>query len=206
MTRIAHCLAGAAAFAALAGCNKPAAPTSAATTAAASAPAQTAAAPAAGQDAADAKAFLEGLYANYAKGASTDNNAFAPMDKDAPRVFDKAMVDLLARDAKLNGPDEVGFIDGDWLCDCQDYDKITATVTVQSATATAAKAVVDFKVFDQMHRNAFDLVKEGGAWRVHDVQDVGAKPPEPSLRAGLEADIAQLQKAGKKKPNPDEAP
>jgi len=208
VTKLVRSAAALTLLAALTACNKPAATTTASSAAVSAATvAAPATAPAAGgQDAADVKSFLEGLYAKYAT-PPTEANAFAPMDKDAPQVFDKAMVDLLAKDAKLNGPDEVGFIDGDWLCDCQDYDKITAAATVQSASATEAKATVDFKVFGDAHRNAFDLVKENGAWRVHDVQDVGAKPPQPSLRTGLLSDIAQLQKAkGRKKPSPDEAP
>lgn len=207
MTNLARRAAMLVALAALASCSKPAATTPASTSATSAAPPATSVAPAVGgKDAAEAKAFLEGLYARYAT-PPTGKNAFAPMDKDAKAVFDTSMIQLLDKDAKLNGPDEVGFIDGDWLCDCQDYDKIAATVTVQSATATTARARVDFKVFDETHHNAFDLVKENGAWRVHDVQEVDAKTPQQALRGGLEADIAQLQTSkGKGKPNPDEAP
>jgi hypothetical protein len=207
-----HRLAGAAALAllvALAACNKPGGATSASTAAASVAATAASVAPvaASGPDAADVKTFLEGLYAKYVNGPTPADNSFDPMGKDAKRVFDQSMVALLAKDAKVNGPDEVGFIDGDWLCSCQDYDKIISTVTVQSATATTAKAIVDFKVFGDAHRNAFDLVKENGAWRVHDMQDVSIKPPQPTLRAGLEADIAQMQKAaGGKKHSADEAP
>lgn len=195
-----------AALAGLAACGKAGAP--AATTAASgatSASAAATAAPAQGTDAADVKAFLEGVYAHYKSPAEKDHT-FAPMDRDVKAVFDKAMVDLLAKDAKLNGPDEVGAIDGDWICACQDYDSITATVAVQSATASAAKATVDFHVFQEKHHNVFDLVKENGAWRVHDVQEVAPGKSLPSLRKTLEDDIAQFQKAGKKKTSPDEAP
>lgn len=187
----------------LAACQKAKSPP-AASAAASAATAAITTAPA-GADTADVKAFLEGIYAHYKSPAEKDHT-FAPMDRDAKAVFDQAMIDLLAKDARLNGPDEVGAIDADWICACQDYDSITATVTVQSATATTAKATVDFHVFQETHHNAFDLVKENGAWRVHDVQEVAPGKALPSLRKTLEDDIAQLQKAGKKKSGPDEAP
>lgn len=217
MTKIAHRLAAAAALAALAalpGCDKPDRATTTAstsvTTTTTTTSTTTSAAPAAGgQDAADAKAFVEGLYAQYAKGPSTADTSFSPMDKDAKSVFDKSLIDLMAKDAKLTGPDDVGFIDADWICNCQDYDKITATVTVQSATATTAKVTADFKVFGEASHNAFDLVKENGAWRVHDVQQIGVKDAQPSLRAGLEADIARMEKekaGGRKARDPNVAP
>lgn len=209
MTRIFHRAIALAALVALAACGKPA-NTPAASPAAstvASAAATPAPAPTAGsQDAADAKAFLEGLYANYAKAPTSADTSFSPMGKDAKSVFDQSLIDLMAKDARLTGSDGVGFIDADWICNCQDYDKITATVTVQSATATTAKAAADFKVFGDASHNAFDLVKENGAWRVHDVQQIGTKDAQPSLRNGLEADIAQLQAAKGKKHKPDEAP
>ena len=217
MTKFAHRLAGAAtlaAIAALAGCNKPGGATTTASTSVTTTTTTTTTTVtprvAGGQDAADAKAFVESLYAHYAKAPASADNSFDPMGKNAKDVFDQSMVDLLAKDAKLTGSDGVGFIDADWICNCQDYDKIVATVTVQSATATTAKATADFKVFDDLSHNAFDLVKENGAWRVHDVQQIGTKDPQPALRAGLEEDIARMEreKAGGKKPkhNPDEAP
>jgi hypothetical protein len=147
---------------------------------------------ASGQDAADVKTFLQRVYAHYKKGST-----FAPMEKDAKVVFDRAMIDLMARDAELQNPDEVGPIDGDWICGCQDFESISATIAVQSATGTIAKATADFKVFDQAHHNVFDLVKENGAWRVHDVVDTTITPPQPGLRKILEDDIAMLSKGRK---------
>lgn len=203
--RLGRCFVAASAMVAslaLVGCGKPApgASTTAASAAATVAPATappSSAAPATG-DAADAKAFLEGLYAHY---KSSKNNTFSPLDKDLKAVFDPDMVQLLAKDAKLL-KGEVGAMDGDPLCDCQDFDSIAANITIQSATATTAKATADLKVFTETHHNSFDLVKVNGAWRVHDVQEIG----QPSLRKMLEDEIAQLSKPGAKKGDPDEAP
>ena len=188
----------------LGACGKPA-PNAAAAANAAPTPANVAAAPAppalSAGDAADAKAFLEGLYAHY---KSSKNNTFQMFDKNVREVFDADMIKLLDADSKaLKG--DLGVIDGDWLCACQDFESIKATIAVQSATPTAAKATssfVDTGIPSQGARSAsFDLVKENGVWRIHDITDQG----EASLRTQLEDEIKTLGKdVGKH--SPDEAP
>ncbi|MFI4933884.1 MAG: DUF3828 domain-containing protein [Caulobacterales bacterium] len=180
---------------ALGACSKPApsnAPAASANAAAAAVPPPAfSAAPSA--DATDAKAFLDGLYARY---QSTKDNNFNPMSDDAPKVFDKPMLKLL-KDEQTALKGELGAIDGDWLCACQDFVSLKATVVVQSATATTAKATADFTDTgmpgEAARHNAFDLVKEDGFWRIHDVQN-GA---DPSLRKTLTDEIASLAKGGK---------
>ena len=85
---------------------------------------------------ADVKAFLGGLYAHY---KTSKNNTFQPFEKNAKEVLDADTIALLDADNKaLKG--EVGVMDGDPLCDCQDFESITAVITVESATPTEAKA------------------------------------------------------------------
>jgi hypothetical protein len=175
--------AGLALALALAACQKPA--SNAAPTAA---PVETNAAPPA-----DAKAFLDGLYAHY---KTSNNNTFQPFDANQGEVLDADTIALMKADEKaLNG--ELGDIDGDWLCDCQDFQSITATVTVQSATPTSAKATADFH--DSMDaggkpkRDTFDLVKTPAGWRIHDM----GTADQPSLRKVLQGEIARLKAGGK---------
>ena len=174
----------------LGACNKPApakAPAAAPTTAPAP-PAPTLDA----ADAASAKAFLDALYAHY---KTTKNNTFQPLGDNMREVFDADLVKLFDQDQKvLKG--ELGEIDGDWICQCQDFDSFTATIAVQSADAASAKATADFKVFDQAHHNEFDLVKQNGQWRVHDLRE----PPQKGLRQVLLDEIASLSKPGAKQP------
>ena len=195
---------------ALGACQKavpPAANATNAASAANAAPANVAAAaPAAaptaaeGPDAAAAKAFLEGLYAHY-KASSSTGTTWAPMDANVKGVFDDEMVKLMAADTKaLKG--ELGEIDGDWLCDCQDWGSIQATVTVTEASPTAAKAIATFHdtqvTDDHPRRDTFDLVKTPAGWRIHDM----GTAQDPSLRAVLTKEIADL-KSGKTKPDSD---
>ena len=189
--------------AALAGCQKAAAPPPA-PIATNVAPTNTAPAaqPTAPSDAADAKAFLQGLYDHY---KSSQNNSFSPFGASETQVFDPGMIALLAADRKaLQG--ELGEIDGDWLCDCQDFASLKATVAVQSATPTAAAATSDFVdvgMPGQGPRHAqFQLVKVNGAWRIHDIKS----GDEGWLRATLTKEIKSLKAGGNAVSGPDEAP
>ena len=186
---------GLAGLVAISACQKAATNAAAAPEAAANvvAPATTSAAPAS-TDAADAKAFLESLYAHYK--TSSSNSTFQPFDANAADVLDADTIALMKADEKaLNG--DLGDIDGDWICDCQDYQSITATIAVQSATPTAAKATADFHdVIDtssKPHHDTFDLVKTAAGWRIHDM----GTSDQPSLRKVLQDEIAKLKAGGK---------
>lgn len=176
---------------ALAACQKPA-PPAAPPVSNAAAPASAAGASA--KDAADVAAFLQGLYDHY---KTSQNNNFQMFDANAGEVFDADFIRLMAADQKvLNG--DVGVIDGDWLCACQDFVSLKANIAVQSATPTTARATADFVdtgIPDQGTRHVnFKLVKENGQWRIDDIQTAG----EPWLRTQLEDEIKTLSKPSKK--------
>jgi hypothetical protein len=157
------------------------------------APASSASTGAAPSDADDVRAFLEGLYAHY---KTEENNTFQMFDKDETAVFDADTIKLLAADTKaLNG--ELGEIDGDWLCNCQDFTSIEARIAVQSATPTTARATADYHDTGDPTRapdhDSFELVKTNGVWRIHDITIRG----EPlSLRATLRKEIRDLARGG----------
>jgi hypothetical protein len=193
MAAVLRISAGLALVLAVAACQKPA--SNAAATAppvetnAAAAPAP-AAAPATG-DAADAKAFLDGLYAHY---KVSKDNTFAPFEANIAEVLDPDTRALMKADDKLLKGD-VGDIDGDWLCDCQDFESITAVVTVQSATPTDAKATAVFTdtMDGKPKTDTFDLVKTPDGWRIHDM----GTADQPSLRKVLQDEITRMKAGGK---------
>jgi hypothetical protein len=196
MARVGYAI-GLVAALALAACQKPA-PTNTTPAAVNGAAATPAAADSA--DAAAAKSFLEALYAHY-KASSSTGTSWAPMDANVKDVFDPEMVALLDADTKaLKG--ELGEIDGDWICDCQDWGSLAATVTVVSASPTAAKAAANFhdtQIADaKPSHDSFDLVKTPAGWRIHDM----GTATDPSLRAVLTKEIADL-KSGKAKTDTD---
>jgi hypothetical protein len=157
-------------------------------------PAAAAAAQPANTDADDVRAFLEGIYAHYKTNSS--NSTYQPFDSNAVEVLAPDTLALMKADDKaLNG--ELGDIDADWLCMCQDYTSIKATITVQSANATTAKATSDFHDIDDAsakpRHDSFDLVKTAAGWRIHDM----GTEDQPSLGKVLQDEIKRLKAGGK---------
>jgi hypothetical protein len=147
---------------------------------------------ASGPEADAAEAFLTGLYAHY-----RSESDFQMFGRDEKAVFDADTIKLLAADTKaLKG--DLGEIDGDWLCNCQDYNSIVATVTVQSATAATAEATSDYHDTGDASRppdhDTFDLVMTPAGWRIHDLTVRGQGP---SLRATLTKEISDLARGAK---------
>jgi hypothetical protein len=136
------------------------------------------AAQAAASDAASARAFVAGLYTHYPQ--STNGPVFNPTDKDASRVFDPGMVALFREDTRL-AKGEVGFVDADPLCQCQDDGGMkTKIVSVTMAGPNAANAVVDL-LFEGGAPIVLTLklVAVNGQWRIHDL----STKDEPSYLA-----------------------
>jgi len=147
------------------------------------------------ETASDAKAFLTSLYAHY--NGSDPDGQFTPLNENAPQWFDPEMVALLDEDARLAQGD-IGAIDADPVCGCQDYSHLTAAITIASATANAAKAQVTVTEtdpnFDTEGRKprpfTYDLVRVNGEWRIHDI----GNPDMPSLRDWIARSNAEASK------------
>lgn len=144
---------------------------------------EAAASSAAAPTADDAKAFLTGIYSHYADEKTRGD--FNPAFKDRQDYFDPEMVSLMQTDEQLS-KGEVGALDGDPICDCQDFGRMTAVVTIDSAAATEAKATVivtetdpSVAAEDRKPRTfTYDLAVVNGQWRIHDM----SAPSTPSLR------------------------
>ncbi len=129
-------------------------------------------------DAASARAFIAGLYKHYPQPAN--GPFFSPTDKNAASVFDPGMVALFREDVKL-AKGEVGFVDADPLCQCQDDGGMkTKIVSVTMAGPNAANAVVDL-LFEGGAPIVLTLrlVVVNGQWRIHDL----STKDEPSYLA-----------------------
>ena len=133
----------------------------------------------------EAKAFLTELYSHY-QDSKVD---FTPLFDKAPDYFDPSLLALIRQDQKLSNGEILAF-EADPICDCQDYDKISADIRILSVTATTAKAGVILTDTGQSPRSmAYDLVKVDGHWRIHDI----SSPAYPSLRQ----DIVNADKAAR---------
>ena len=143
------------------------------------------ASPAAAQDPGAAKAFVAGLYAAYGKVPGPDY-----LGRQAKDVFSPALLDLMRREAAHTPKGEVGALDGDPICNCQDYEIRDVSVSVTMAGATSATAIVNFRNLGRAEAIGLDLVWAKGGWRVDDVHakemlslvkllegSLGTKPP-----------------------------
>jgi len=127
--------------------------------------------------AASAEQFLRGLYAKY-----THNGKPTPfVYPDAKDIADAGMMALLKND-QVKSKGEVGAMDSDPVCRCQDWQAIKVTAlkaTMQGASAAAADVTISDGGDVQKIHYSLAWTKEG--WRIH---DIGTKD-EPSLIAYL---------------------
>lgn len=135
-------------------------------------------APALADDVADAKAFVETVYARYADGTVTSPDW--NMD-----TFDAPMLALMDEDKRLN-PEGSYVLDWDPICQCQDFARLRATVRIVKIAGATAIADVDFRddgMTDAHDATArLDLVREAGGWRIHDIHSKDFANPGHSMR------------------------
>ena len=136
------------------------------------------------QDAKSAESFLRTIYASY---KATGH----PLDLAGPKaetILDPSLAALMRTDQKL-ADGEVGAMDSDPICACQDFDIRGISVAVTPDGAGKAKAAASFKNFGKATRVELDLVASGGGWRIFDIHEEDM----PSLRKLLEDDIAAMK-------------
>jgi len=136
-----------------------------------------------------ARAFLERVYAKYAastKGPDT-------LGKDAPTLFASELLALIRED-QHNSKGEVGLLDHDPICSCQDSEglKVTA-IRVTPTGQHGAKAKVTFVNGGHTVRVGLSLTQESGHWRILDVQESAV----PSLKRYLRDGLAQSRSSTK---------
>jgi hypothetical protein len=126
--------------------------------------------------AATPRGFMERLYASYR------HANYSPFEHPE-RVFAARLLAAIAEDERL-AKGEVGYLDGDPVCQCQDPAGMTAAVTrVTPEGAGKARVVVSIGwAHDPPRQASFSLVKTRAGWRIADVAAEG----EPSLVAAIE--------------------
>ena len=137
-----------------------------------------------------AEAFVRSLYEDGGPGTGAESYEALPVWSARTRA-------LLTEAARLTPADEVGFFEAQPFCDCQD-----GTPVLQSVTAVAAgEGRADVTVVQgfaesggDVHRKTYNLVLEGGEWRIDDQQydSMGDFPYEPMLQR-LNAWIAEAE-------------
>ena len=129
-----------------------------------------------------AKAFTTALYGAYATGAPDY------VGQNPERTFSPELLALIRKDQANTPAGEVGILDGDPICDCQDAEGLKLTdVTVAAVGQGKARADVTLKFPSETRSMSLDLVAHGGEWRVGDVHTgqtpslvkLLASPPAP---------------------------
>jgi hypothetical protein len=119
-----------------------------------------------------ARAFTLHLYEAYRTGAPDY------LGRDARRTFAPKLLALIVRDRATTPSGDVGILDGDPICDCQDAGGVRAThVTISAAGPGRARARVTLRFPSETRDMTLDLVATRGAtqgagwgeWRVADV-------------------------------------
>jgi hypothetical protein len=116
---------------------------------------------AAAQAAQAPREFIENLYNAYGKAG------FNPLAEPA-LYFSPELTAAIEKDSSGG---EVGYLDGDPLCDCQDYDRLSAkVVTILQPSARAATAHVHVDLGKDQERDLqLRLVLTPLGWRISDV-------------------------------------
>jgi hypothetical protein len=134
--------------------------------------------------------FLHRLYAPYERGHAPN-----PTGRIAASIFAPPLLALIRRDEAL-AHGEVGTLDYDPICSCQDYGPLKSlTVTVTPRADNTAQATVSFKSFNDSVTVKYELVRIGGNWRIADI----VTKDTPSLRDLLVKGNAELEKLEKAK-------
>ena len=137
------------------------------------------------QETRSAAGFLRALYAGYATG-----KAPSPTGRGAERLFAPPLLALIRAAEALAGG-EVGALDHDPICACQDYQGLRiVTVSVEADQPTHARATVSFINIGQPVTVRFVLTGGDGHCRIVDIEEPGV----PSLRKMLADGIAEIAK------------
>ncbi len=115
-------------------------------------------------DAASARAFVELIYHYYRKGGTG-----APMDRPA-RWFEPVLARAIQRDiAKSERTGDVGKLDADLFCDCQDFDALHATIDRFAVVHGRTHVTVHFSNGGPITIR-LTLVWTKAGWRVSDIR------------------------------------
>jgi hypothetical protein len=130
------------------------------------------------------KAFMAGIYSHYR------SSNFSPFTHPE-RYFAPRLLAAINEDSRL-AHGEVGYLDGDPICQCQDSSGMRPTITSVTRTSRS-KAVVHVSIAwpgDKARPVRFSLADTSRGWRIADVSSAD----EPSLLAALESSNRKARK------------
>ncbi len=150
------------------------------------------------------EAFLRNVYRAYETG-----EAPSPTGPFGASIFTPELFGLIRRDHEL-AHGELGALNHDPICGCQDYDALTdVEIVVAPVVGNATHAAVSFRNGSHAGTVGFELVRVDRQWRIADVEE----PDMSSLRKFLEGNLggaapppARMPRQGGAGPNGASAP
>jgi hypothetical protein len=118
---------------------------------------------AASQPAESPAAFIRHAYAGY------NHSGYSPL-LEPEKLFSPTLAAAIRKD---NSGGEVGYLDGDPLCDCQDFERISAKiVSMKRPNARSANVRVHVTLGPKVARDLkLSLVMTAKGWRIADIVD-----------------------------------
>lgn len=135
------------------------------------------------QDISSARTFLSHIYAGYSPDAGLD--AILP-DED---IYAPALLAAMQANSDAYAG-EVGYLDGDPLCDCQDVAQDLRKLSFAIQPLADGQLRASTQVNDPLQLQ-LTLQRQGNSWRVADI----ATPRAPSLLQALERDTKAAKQA-----------
>ena len=141
----------------------------------------------------DPSAFLQRIYSTF----SNDDLSTPPLGGHGPqRIASKNFIAVLDEDQELTSPGNIGFLDANPICQCQDYQNLVVTkITILSNDNKTAHAAVTFRAFSDNSSTTtttFNLVVENGRWFIEDIFD----SDQNSVRDAIDANNKSLRAKG----------
>lgn len=138
---------------------------------------------AAATDAQSPREFLKEAYASYVDG-STARNA---LGQDAESLFAPALLALIREDQRT-AHGEVGLLDHDPICACQDFERLrVVSIHITSLAKSSAHARVRIMNGGHQVRIDFALILGADGWRIQDIDEPGIGSLMRYLQRGLAA-------------------
>lgn len=134
------------------------------------------------QTAAQAESFVRTTYARYTNAQSIDDPQF--LRKDAPSVFSPSLLRLIRADQRNAPKGDVGKLDFDPICSCQDYDGLALkqlNVHLTEPHTAIASLTLNYPQPADIPVH-LALVWTSKGWRINDIHTKDT----PSLRKLLE--------------------
>ena len=132
----------------------------------------------------DPSAFLARIYDTF----SHDDLSSAFIGEHGPkRIASKAFIAVLDEDQALTLPGDMGYLDANPICQCQDYENLVVTkIAILSNDNQQSQATVTFRAFSDDSSTittGFNLVAENGQWFIDDIFDAS----QASIRDAIDA-------------------